>query len=87
MANALIENPILNSPFVEPSRHFKFSDDGITDEIEDERRASAYFIPIAPPKKKGKQLAFDTAWTRDRRKPNAEINRIRGGVALWRRGH
>lgn len=27
-----IENPILNSPFHEPTRQFKFDDDGITSE-------------------------------------------------------
>ena len=32
MAGALIENPILNSPFQEPDRHFKFTDEGITNE-------------------------------------------------------
>ena len=31
------------------------------------RRLSSYFIPIAKPKKKGKQqLQFDTEWTQDR---------------------
>lgn len=61
MQQVVIENPILNSPFVEPTRHFKFSDEGITDETVDGRRTSSYFIPIARPKaKKGsKQLIFD----------------------------
>ena len=86
MPQVVIENPILNSPFVDPSRHFRFSDEGITDEIVDGRRVSAYFIPIAPPKKKGKQLAFDTEWTRDRIQENAFINQVRGRVAMWRRG-
>ena len=27
MADALIDNPILNSPFLEPERHFKFTDE------------------------------------------------------------
>ena len=27
---AVIDNPILNSPFIEPTRHFKFDDEGIT---------------------------------------------------------
>jgi type III restriction enzyme len=27
-----IENPILNSPFAEPTRHFRFDEDGITSE-------------------------------------------------------
>ena len=45
MPDALIENPILNSPFAAPERHFKFTDEGITNEIVDGRRSSA-FIPI-----------------------------------------
>jgi len=33
MSQVVIENPIINSPFDEPTRHFRFSDEGITDEI------------------------------------------------------
>lgn len=32
----VIENPILNAPFDAPVRHFRFDDEGITDEIVDE---------------------------------------------------
>ena len=56
----VIENPVLNSPYKEPARHFRFSDEGITSEIVESRRASSYFIPIPKPKKKGSQLIFDT---------------------------
>jgi len=89
MPPVIIENPILNSPFQEPTRHFRFSDEGITDEIIESRRVSSYFIPIAKPKKKGKaaQLAFDTEWTRDRIEENVFINRIRSRVSLWRKGN
>lgn len=89
MPPVVIENPILNSPFEEPTRHFRFSDEGITDEIVQARRESSYFIPIAKPKKKGKvpQLAFDTEWTKDRIEENAFINRIRGRVSQWRKGN
>jgi alpha-beta hydrolase superfamily lysophospholipase len=45
MPQVVIENPILNSPFKEPTRHFKFSDDGITDEVVESRRISSYFVP------------------------------------------
>src|SRR5439155_21726116 len=38
---ALIENPILNSAFREPSRHFKFDQEGITNEIATGRRPSS----------------------------------------------
>ena len=45
MSQVVIENPIINSPFSEPTRHFRFSDEGITNEIGDGRRASSYFVP------------------------------------------
>ncbi len=48
MPPVVIENPILNSPFGEPERHFRFSDDGITDEVAEGRRESGYFLPIGP---------------------------------------
>ncbi len=87
MAQIVIENPILNSPFEEPRRHFKFTEDGITDEIVEGRRISQYFVPIPRPKKKSpKQLSFETEWTADRVEENKDINRIRERVALWRKG-
>jgi len=63
MSQVVIENPIINSPFDEPTRHFRFTDEGITDQIDEGRRISSYFVPIARPKKKKaaeKQLMFDT---------------------------
>jgi hypothetical protein len=86
MADVVIENPILNGPFREPARHFRFADEGITNEIVPGRRSSSYFIPIARPKKKGKQLAFETEWTQDRIEENKAVNRIRQRVGLWREG-
>ncbi len=86
MPDTIIENPILNSPFREPGRHFRFGDEGITNEIVESRRASAYFVPIPPPKKKGKQLQFETQWTQDRIQPNNQVNRIRERVKHWREG-
>ena len=49
MPQVVIENPVLNSPFEEPQRHFRFSDEGITNEIVETRRVSSYFIPIPDP--------------------------------------
>jgi type III restriction enzyme len=86
MPQVIIENPVLNSAFARPERHFKFTDDGITDEIVEAQRISGYFVPIAQPKKKGRQLAFDTEWTQDRFKPCDHINRIRQRIELWREG-
>ncbi len=44
-AQVVIGNPILNSPFEEPTRHFRFSDDAITDKIVESGRVSSYFMP------------------------------------------
>ncbi len=86
MREVVIENPVINSAFAEPSRHFEFDADGITDEIVVSRRLSSYFVPIAQPKKKGKQLIFDTEWTQDRVEENKFINDVRQRVSDWRAG-
>jgi type III restriction enzyme len=83
----VISNPIINSPFDEPNRHFRFDDEGITEEIVEGRRSSIYFMPIAQTKKKGsKQKVFDTEWTQDRIEENRLVNQIRARVLLWREG-
>ncbi len=88
MKQVVIENPVINSPFVEPIRHFKFTEDGITDEIIEGRRSSSYFVPIPRPRSKHpQQLTFDTEWTSDRVEENKEINRIREKVSIWRKGN
>src|SRR5918994_5782075 len=85
MRDVVITNPVINSPFDEPDRHFRFDDDGITEDIVAGRRVSSYFMPIARTKKK-QQLAFDTEWTNDRIEENVLVNQIRGRIDLWRRG-
>ena len=82
----VIDNPILNSAFREPTRHFRFDDQGITSDVVESRRTSAYFIPIAQPRKKGQQLRFETEWTEDRLEENRMVNLIRQRVAAWRQG-
>ncbi len=87
MAQVVIENPILNSPFEEPKLHFRFSQEGITNELAEGRRVSSYFIPIPRPRARGKgQLIFDTEWTQERIKENEFINQVRERVARWRQG-
>lgn len=86
MRQVVIENPIINSPFAEPTRHFRFSAEGITNEIVAGRRTSSYFVPIAQTRKKGKQQFIETEWTQDRIEENKIVNDIRRRVALWRKG-
>lgn len=82
----VIENPILNSPFEEPARHFQFTDEGITNEVIEHRRTSAYFIPVPRSKKKSQQgTLFDSEWTQDRIEENKFINQVRDKVSLWRK--
>jgi len=38
----VIDNPVINSPFAEPRRHFRFADTGITSEIDPGRRGSCF---------------------------------------------
>jgi len=86
----VIENPILNSPYREPTRHFRFDEDGITNTVVDERRRSTYFIPIPKPKKRvaagvpAEQMTLPGNWTSERMQENDNINRIRAHVAGWR---
>ncbi len=56
MAAVVIENPIVNSPFDEPDRHWKLGDEGITNEVEEGRRPSSYFEPVPAAKRQGGQL-------------------------------
>ena len=61
MPPVTIEDPIINSPFEEPKRHFKFSEQGITNEIVESRRVSSYFVPIpAARNRTAQQLTFET---------------------------
>lgn len=89
VSQVVIENPIINSPFDEPTRHFRFTDEGITNEEVDGRRISSYFVPFARPKKQNgtaQQAVFDTEWTQDRIEENKLVNDIRRRVGLWRKG-
>jgi len=45
-----IENPVINSPYVEPVQHFRTLADGtVTGEIEPRRRPSEFFVPSPDP--------------------------------------
>jgi type III restriction enzyme len=78
-----IENPILNSPYREPTRHFRFdANDQITSTIDTGRRGSSYFLPIAAPKKKGAPGLFDNI--EEKKTESGHVNEIRRLVKQWR---
>jgi hypothetical protein len=60
MKQVVIENSVIYSPFEKPQRHFRFTDEGITNEIVEDRRSSACFVPIPPRNKKSKELKIAT---------------------------
>ena len=80
----LIENPVINSPFAEPQRHFRFGETGITSDIVIGRRRSTYFVPIAKPKLKSQQQPVLDFGVEHRAQENQLINELRERVGFWR---
>lgn len=85
MKQVVIENPVLNSPFREPTRHFRFTDEGITNEIEDGRRISSSNAPCALKSTKPPGRAFTVPKAVHRFAGNRQ-NRRQGHQPLRRRG-
>jgi type III restriction enzyme len=80
-----IENPVINSPFDEPTRHFAFGADGRpTGEIDEGRRPSEFFVPVAQPKKRSGQTTLDLYGGLKKQQSNEIVNEIRQAVARWR---
>ena len=85
MAQRPIENPVINSPFVEPQRHFVMRDGQATGEIEPRRRPSEFFVPVARPRKaSAAQLTMDQFGGPQKQQPNEIVNEIRQSVERWR---
>src|SRR5664279_5023748 len=81
----VIENPIINSPFVEPQRHHELDNRGNpTGQIIAQRRKSTYLTPIPQPRKQaGIQTSFLDE-TAEKEEENYVINQIRQHIKLWR---
>src|SRR5437868_4462634 len=78
-----IDNPILNSPYREPTQHFRLDEQyQITSNINEGRRGSSYFLPIAAPKKKGAPGLFDAQ--DEKQADSGHVNEIRNLVKTWR---
>ena len=96
MNSQFFKNPILNSPYKYPDRHWELDDDGQpTQKIIERRRRAEFISPIPKPKKRGgkaeqQRLVFDEGKglsTREQQyAQHAEIiNSVRGEVDDWRR--
>lgn len=86
---ASIDNPILNSPFLPPHRHWALDDSGKpTGAIIAERRRSQYIVPIATSKRKiggQEELVFGDIEGQAATRANDTVNEIRANVDAWRK--
>lgn len=80
----VIDNPIINSPFQEPTHHHELDKRGNpTGNILSLRRKSTYITPIPPPRRQsGAQLSFLEPTGKE--EENSFINEIRQYVSIWR---
>ncbi len=86
MADRIIDNPIINSPYRAPEQYFRFDDEGITNEKVPGRRPSQYFIPVPRPRKRGQQIELGFAeFTADKIRQNDFVNQVRDRVGIWRK--
>lgn len=82
----MIDNPILNSPFKPPTRHFALDYEGApTGAIVEGRRESAYVVPVAAPRhRRGRQPELELDEAGGKVTPNDYINEMRRHVESWR---
>ena len=78
-----IANPVINSPFTEPARHFLVADGRVSGAIGEGRRPSEFFVPVAKPKKASPQLTLQFGGD-TRQQQNEVVNEVRAAVGRWR---
>ncbi|ESY66202.1 MULTISPECIES: DEAD/DEAH box helicase family protein [Mesorhizobium] len=92
MTKPFYQNPILNSPYLAPTRHHALSEDGqpLENPPIEGRRRSKYVTPVprARKVKKGdreqQDFGFDRAADGQAYNPTPIINEIRGHLEIWR---
>lgn len=96
MSDLFFNQPILNSPYARPTRHWELDADGQpTQKITESRRFASFITPIPKPKKrKGaqqKEIVFDEgkglSTERQKYDQNPIINELRREVDRWREIH
>jgi type III restriction enzyme len=89
MTPSFTEEPILNSPYEKPERHWELRNGAPTDEVIDQRRPSEYVTPVPPPQKQSAQgrmtLGVSNLSSEEQEyDPTPIINEIRRRVDQWR---
>jgi len=88
--SSVVDNPILNTPYDPPTRHWQQNGTGrMVSVIAEGLRRSESWIPVPRPRKgAGSQLSFqgelDVTPTGERSDANQTINLIRSDVDAWR---
>ena len=83
------ENPILNSPYEYPSRHWELDGAGQpTARVVESRRTATFVAPVPPPRRGSAQMALDVDGASNggvqRYDRNADVDAIRRRVDAWR---
>jgi type III restriction enzyme len=93
MSNPFFDQPILNSPYEYPRRHWELDETGQpTQQVIDTRRSARFVTPIPKPKKRKaaaqKELVFDEgkglSTAEQQYDPTPIINEVRSNVDAWR---
>jgi type III restriction enzyme len=94
MDNRFFEQPVLNSPYEYPARHWELDDEGQpTQRIIGQRRSAKFITPIPRPRKRktvGQQLTMvfnegkGLSTQEQQYDPTSIINKIRRHVDRWR---
>lgn len=95
MSNPFFDQPILNSPYEHPTRHWELDDEGQpTQKIEESRRPASFITPIPKPKKrkgsaKQEEMVLDEGKGLSSQEQQYDttsiINEVRRHVDRWRK--
>ena len=89
MTATFAEQPILNSPYEYPGRHWQLENGVPTDSVMEQRRPSAHIVPVPPARRQSQQatMTLGVSELSDERQeydPTPIINNIRRRVDAWR---
>ncbi len=82
MTDQHIENPILNSPYDAPEWHYRFTDEGITNEVVAGRRSSIYIRPVPVDRRRPSDPMLPGF--EEKPEENQFVNDLRKSVSVWR---
>ncbi len=89
MLSSFAEEPILNSPYDYPGRHWELKDGLPTDNVVETRRPSEHIVAVPPPRRQGAQRTLELGIAglsneHQQYDPTPIINEIRRRVDAWR---